>query len=92
MKQCKTALFASGFALTTTVAFAQVGVTVGTSGAAAAGTGGSTHLSASSGTNATVGGARAPIAVDASGNAILKKSSTTTGSGGTGASVNGMLK
>jgi hypothetical protein len=95
MKPFKTALLASVFALDTTMAFAQVGV--GTSSGAAAGTGtagtsGSTHLNANTGANAKVGGRRAHASVDASGNTIMKKSSTTTGSGGAGASVNGTLK
>lgn len=98
MKQFKTVLLAGTFTLATSMAFAQVGVGTGTSGGTALGTGsartsGPTHLNSKTGADANVGGTRTHIGVDASGNAVTKKKgSTTTGSAGAGASVNGTFK
>lgn len=100
MKAFKTALLASAFALATTVSFAQVGANVGagTSGGAAVGVGnsgtsGATKLKSSAGTNANVGGTRAKVGADASGNtAVKKKNRTTTGSGSAGAAINGSVR
>ena len=100
MKAIKTALLASAFALATTVSFAQVGANVGagTSGGAAVGVGnsgtsGATNMNSGTGANANVGGTRAKVRADASGNtAVKKKNRTTTGSGGAGATVNGSVK
>ena len=91
MKQFKTALLASAFALATTVAFAQVGVgasgSAGT-GANVGGTSGSTQLN--SGADVNAGGNKAGADINASDSTTMKKNKTqTTGSGSAGA--NGTL-
>ena len=92
MKPIQTALLASAFALATSVAIAQVGVgaSTGASGGAALGTGSagtSSSTQLNTGANGNVGGAKANIGSDASGNATLKKHKTTTGSGSLGTAI-----
>ena len=76
MKLFKTALLAGAFALATTVSFAQVGVGVGTgaTGGANIGTGSaSTNMKSNTDVNANVGGTRAKVGADASGNGSVRR-------------------
>jgi hypothetical protein len=91
MKQFKTALLASAFALASTLAFAQAGV--GASGNAGTGanmgaSSGSTQLN--SGANVKASGNKANVDVNASDSTTIKKNKNqTTGSGAAG--VNGTV-